>query len=69
MNPEEAQVQELLGKIRELPPKGRAEVVKFVRELNAGAGDREAVQGMKQLAETAFSRVWDNPADAAYDGV
>ena len=69
MSPEEARVQELIGKIRELPLRSRAEVEKVIRELNASSMDQEAIDSIKRLAEPAFSRVWDNPADAAYDGV
>lgn len=68
MSPEEARVEELIGKIRALPPQRQEDVAKFVGRLNA-ASDHDAVRAMQQLAESAFSRVWDNPADAAYDGV
>lgn len=66
MSPEEARVEELIGKIRALPPQRQAEVEKFVRQI-AVTPDREALHAMQQLAETAFATIWDDPADAAYD--
>jgi len=69
MSPEEVRVEELITKIRALPAERRAEVERFVVRLSEPADDRDVVRSMGRLAESAFARVWDNPADAAYDGV
>lgn len=56
----------LIRKIRSLPPERVAEVEDFV-EFLAQRDDRQLTQTATRLAERAFRRVWDNPADAAYD--
>ena len=43
-----------------------AEVEDFV-EFLAQRDDRHLTQAATKLAEKAFRRVWNNPADAAYD--
>ena len=69
IRPEEVRVEELITKIRALPAERRAEVERFVVRLSEATDDRDVVRSMGRLAESAFARVWDNPADAAYDGV
>jgi hypothetical protein len=56
----------LIRKIRSLPPERVAEVEDFVEFLSQ-RDDRQLTQGAAKLAEKAFRKVWDNPADAAYD--
>lgn len=56
----------LIRKIRSLPPENVAEVEDFVEFLSQRE-DRQLTQAAAKLAEKAFRRVWDNPADAAYD--
>ena len=56
----------LIRKIRSLPPEKVAEVEDFVEFLSQRE-DRQIAQGAAKLAERAFRKVWDNPADAAYD--
>ena len=56
----------LIRKIRSLPPEKMAEVEDFVEFLSQRE-DRQLTQAAAKLAEKAFRRVWDNPADAAYD--
>jgi hypothetical protein len=53
-------------KIRSLPPEKVAEVEDFV-EFLAQRDDRQLAQAAAKLAEKAFRRIWNNPADAAYD--
>jgi hypothetical protein len=43
-----------------------AEVEDFVECLGQ-RDDRRLTQAAAKLAQNAFRRVWDNPADAAYD--
>jgi hypothetical protein len=56
----------LIRKIRSLPPEKVAEVEDFVEFLSQRE-DRQLTQAAAKLAEKAFRKVWDNPADAAYD--
>lgn len=60
--------QTLLEKLRNLPPERLAEVEDFVDFLaHRQAEERGLTQAAGQLATAAFTRVWDNPADADYD--
>jgi hypothetical protein len=56
----------LIRKIRSLSPEKVAEVEDFV-EFLAQRDDRQLTQAAEKLAEKAFRRIWNNPADAAYD--
>ena len=56
----------LIRKIRSLPPEKVAQVEDFV-EFLAQRDDRQLTQSATKLAEKAFRRIWNNPADAAYD--
>lgn len=56
----------LIRKIRSLPPEKVTEVEGFVEFLSQRKA-RQLTQAAAKLAEKAFRRVWDNPADAAYD--
>ena len=59
--------QELLEKIRSLPPERMAEVEDFVDFLRARDEERSRTRVAARLSEDAFTRVWDNPDDADYD--
>ena len=60
--------QTILEKLRNLPPERLAEVEDFVDFLaHRQADERGLTRPAAQLATAAFTRVWDNPADADYD--
>jgi hypothetical protein len=59
--------QELLEKIRRLPPERVAEVEDFVDFLRSRDAERSLTNAAAQLSEAAFARVWENPDDADYD--
>ena len=66
MSKQAARESALIRKIRSLSPEKVAEVEDFV-EFLAQRDDREITQAAAKLAEKAFRKVWNNPADAAYD--
>jgi hypothetical protein len=39
----------------------------LIRKIRRRPSDRQVAQAATKLAEKAFRRVWDNPADAVYD--
>ena len=59
--------QNLIDKLRLLPPEKLAEVEDFVDFLRMKSGDRNLAQAASQASEPAFASVWDNPDDADYD--
>jgi hypothetical protein len=59
------QAENLLEKIKSLPPERIAEVEDFVDFL-AQRDDRRLVRAAAKLSESAFQNVWDNEEDAAY---
>ena len=58
---------DLLEKIRGLPPDRLAEVEDFVDFLCQRSDDGAFSLATTKLSENAFRRVWDNPEDADYD--
>ena len=62
------QVEELIEKIKGLPPERIAEVEDFVDFLSQ-RDDRRLVQAAAELSEGSFREVWDNEEDAAYDSL
>jgi hypothetical protein len=64
--PEPAE-QELLDKIRSLPPERVAEVEDFVDFLHVRDGEANLARAAAKFSEEAFDRVWNNPDDADYD--
>ena len=66
MSTNAAQHTGLIRKIRRLPPDKLAEVEDFVDFLEHRE-DRRLAQAASRLSEKSFSKVWDNPDDAAYD--
>jgi len=61
------QPEQLLDKIRRLPPDRMAEVEDFVDFLHSRDADRALANAASRLSEAAFARVWDHPDDADYD--
>jgi Protein of unknown function (DUF2281) len=60
--------EELLAKIRSLPPEQAAEVEDFVDFLQERA-DRQLTEAAARTSEPSFARIWDNADDAAYDAL
>ena len=58
---------DLIEKIRALPPEKVVEVEDFVDFLSLSYEDRRLARAATKLSENAFGQVWDNPADADYD--
>jgi hypothetical protein len=59
--------EQLLAKIRRLPPEKLAAVAEFVDFLAQREEDRGLAQLVTNVSEAAFADVWDNPDDADYD--
>jgi hypothetical protein len=59
--------EELLEKIKSLPPDKLAEVEDFVDFLRQRDVDRRLAHAASKLSEDAFRKVWDHPDDAEYD--
>ena len=62
-----AQADQLIEKLKALPPERRAEVEDFVDFLQSREGDRRIVEAAAKATEPALRAVWDNAHDAAYD--
>jgi len=58
--------EELIEKIRNLPPERLTEVEDFV-DFIAQRDERRLVQTATKLSEDSFSQVWDNEEDSVYD--
>ncbi len=63
--------EELLKKLRQLPPDWRAEVEDFIDFLlrRQAEADRQTVRGAMGVSAPSFRKVWDNSEDADYDGL
>jgi hypothetical protein len=60
--------QTILEKLRTLPPERLTEVEDFVDFLAHRQADEHGLaQAAHHLGQAAFTKVWDNPADADYD--
>jgi len=59
--------QDLLDRIKSLPPEKVAEVEDFIDFLRQRVDDRKLAHAAAGLSEPAFHKVWDNPEDADYD--
>jgi hypothetical protein len=59
--------EELLEKIRRLPPERVAEVEDFVDFLRQRDEERSLTDAAARLSQPAFAKVWDHPDDADYD--
>jgi hypothetical protein len=62
-----ADEQELLARIRRLPPERVAEVEDFVDFLRSRDEEQQLTRAASRLSEQAFARVWENPDDADDD--
>ena len=59
--------QELIEKIRQLPPQRLAELEDFVDFLRTRDDEQRLTQAAARASEASFAAVWDNDEDAAYD--
>ena len=59
--------EELLEKIRRLPPERVAEVEDFVDFLRLRDEEQKLTEAASRLSEAAFANVWESPDDADYD--
>lgn len=59
--------EQLLRKIRTLPPERVAEVEDFIDFLRQRGEDEQLTEAASRLSEAAFARVWESPDDADYD--
>jgi len=59
--------EEILRKLRSLPPEKLVEVEDFVDFLRHRDEDGKLSSAASRLSEDAFRKVWDNPEDADYD--
>ncbi|MBM4336575.1 MAG: DUF2281 domain-containing protein [Deltaproteobacteria bacterium] len=59
--------EQLLAKIRRLPPERVAEVEDFVDFLHGRDEEGRLTRAASQLSEAAFAKAWENPDDADYD--
>lgn len=59
--------EELIEKIKNLPPDKLSEVEDFVDFLGQRGEDRHLARAVTTLSEDAFRKVWDHPDDADYD--
>jgi hypothetical protein len=61
--------EQLLAKIRSLPPEKVAEVEDFVEFLHQRERERELRQATSRASESSFREAWENRDDAAYDAL
>lgn len=61
--------QALMDRIQALPPERIAEVEDFVAFIAAREQERALTQAATASSAPAFSAIWDNPDDAAYDAL
>jgi hypothetical protein len=59
--------EQLLAKIRRLPPERIAEVEDFVDFLHGRDEAHQLTRAASKLSEGAFATAWENPDDADYD--
>ena len=62
-------LQSLINKIKALPPDRIAEVEAFVEFISARAQDRALTRAATQVSAPAFTKLWNNPEDDAYDAL
>jgi hypothetical protein len=58
---------QLIEKLKGLPPQRRAEVEDFVDLLSSREDEQRLTHAAAQVSEPAFRSAWDNPDDADYD--
>jgi hypothetical protein len=61
------QIEQVIEKIRNLPPETVAEVGDFVDYLRSRGVDVDLRVAATRVSERSFARVWENPDDAIYD--
>lgn len=61
--------QDLVERVRTLPPEKLAEVIDFVDFLQHRSEFKKLTQEAMKLSEASFQRVWDNPEDSVYDNL
>jgi len=59
--------EELLEKIKSLPPDKLTEVEDFIDCRRQRGDDRRPARDVTRLSEDAFRKVWNHPDDADYD--
>lgn len=67
MSSPQSRDEEILRKLRSLPPEKLSEVEDFVDFLRQRNRNGSLADAASSLSEDAFRRVWDNPEDAEYD--
>ncbi|KPQ39129.1 MAG: Protein of unknown function (DUF2281) [Phormidium sp. OSCR] len=67
MNSNISSENNLIQKIRNLPPDKITEVEDFVDVLLEEQDKIRLTRAATKLSETAFSKIWDNDEDADYD--
>lgn len=60
-------VEQVIEKLKALPPERIAEVEDFVDFLRQRSDDRQLIQSAMQMAEPSLQKIWDNLDDATYD--
>ena len=58
--------QTIIEKLRELSPERQTEVLDFVDFLAHRDTEERALNQAEHFAQTAFTTLWDNPADTEY---
>jgi Protein of unknown function (DUF2281) len=62
-----ASEQNLIEKIKQLPPQRKAEVEDFVDFLRAREDEQSLTTAAAQTSQASFAAVWNNDEDAVYD--
>ncbi len=69
MQGQQVHTDQLLNKIRRLPPEKVAVVDDFVDFLESRSKGNCLVKAAGKLSEASFQKTWDNPEDAEYDNL
>ena len=67
MHSQAQQIEQVMKKLRPLPPERVAEVEDFIDFLSQRDADRGLTRAAMATAEPILEQVWDNPDDAEYD--
>lgn len=68
MQPQE-HVEQVLAKLKGLPPERVVEVEDFIDFLQSRDSDRAITRAAARASEPVLQKLWDNAEDAAYDGI
>ena len=63
----EHNLDQLLAKVRRLPPEKQVAVEDFIDFLAQREEDRRLTQAAGGASEAVFAEIWDNPDDSEYD--